>query len=539
MLFRAIAAGLLCTVRCSSAFAQKDLKHVVSALSAQLSDEASITFPGGVDWDTLQLRASSPRISPHYSVVVQVATESDVQATVALANRFNIPFLAISGAHGWTKSLNKLPYGIQINMRKLNTTTLKQDGKTAMVGGGTMQYEITRALFVKGKYAGEFKYATFFLIKTQLITSVPVTGVCECVSVAGPLLGGGHSLLQSQYGYSLDGLVSARLVVASGEIVEASRTENADLFWALQGAGHNFGIVTSLELKTHDISSNWTVYSLIYPSEKLESLFSLLNDFEGPSMKRPAKLALTGVFVKLPDVDPVNVGRQLLTLSSFIFINLTPTQPVIAYTVAYEGTQTEVEPYAAYFKALGPIATTVSTDVKYVDLYTVTGSSIDSHVCSINENIAGAGVTLPAWDLMGLRKAFTIFAQVTADARFSTAITLLENYGMQAVRAVDPASTALAPEERENPILASPALWWTGDDKQTAKDADAYTRAIRDALYTGFDNGGEKRHCYVNYANGDEPKAELYGYDARLAKLTKLKNEWDPKNSFKYYNPIV
>ena len=312
MLFRVIAAGLLCTVRCSSAFEQKDLKHAVAALSAQLSDKASVKFPGGVDWDTLQLRASSPRISPHYNVVVQVATESDVQATVALANRFNIPFLAISGAHGWTKSLNKLPYGIQINMRKLNTTILNQDGKTAMVGGGTIQYEITRALFAKGKYAGEFKYTIFF-IETQLITSLLVTGLSECVSVAGPLLGGGHSLLQNQYGYSLDGLVSARLVVASGEIVEASRTKNADLFWALQGAGHNFGIVTSLEIKTHDILSNWTVYSLIYPSEKLESLFSLLNDFEGPSIKRPAKLALTGVFVKLPDVDPVNVGRQLLT----------------------------------------------------------------------------------------------------------------------------------------------------------------------------------------------------------------------------------
>ncbi|EDU41326.1 GlcD FAD FMN-containing dehydrogenase [Pyrenophora tritici-repentis] len=498
MLVRTIVTGLLCIIRCSSAFEQKDLKHAVSALSAQLSDEATITFPGGAEWDILQLRASSPRVSPHYSVIVQVATESDVQATVTLANRFNIPFLAISGAHGWTKSLNKLPYGIQINMRKLNTTTLSQDGKTAMVGGGTLQYEITRALFAKGKYA--------------------VTGLSECVSVAGPLLGGGHSLLQGQYGYSLDGLVSARLVIASGKIVEASRTRNADLFWALQGAGHNFGIVTSLEVKTHDIPSNWTVYSLIYPAEKIESLFSLLNDFEGPSMKRPAKLALTGVFAKLPGVDPVN--------------------PVVAYTVAYEGSQAEAEPYAAYFKALGPISITVSTNVNYVELYTVTGNNIDSHVCAKNENIAGAGVTLPTWDIEGLRKAFTVFANVTADPRFSTAIILLENYGMQGVRAVDPASTALALEERENPILASPVLWWKGDDEQTNKDAYAYTRAIRDALYTGLDKSDGKRHCYVNYANGEEPKAELYGYDARLAKLTKLKNDWDPKNSFKYYNPI-
>ena len=127
------------------------------------------------------------------------------------------------------------------------------------------------------------------------------------MSVAGPLLGGGHSLLQNQHGYSLDGLVSARVVLASGKVVEASRTTNADLFWALQGAGHNFGIVTSLEVQTYDIPSNWTVYSLVFTTDKVEALFQLINEFEEPSMKRPAKLALTGVFVRIPAVDPINV----------------------------------------------------------------------------------------------------------------------------------------------------------------------------------------------------------------------------------------
>jgi FAD/FMN-containing dehydrogenase len=128
------------------------------------------------------------------------------------------------------------------------------------------------------------------------------------VSVAGPLLGGGHSLLQSQYGYSLDGLVSARVVLASGEIVEASHTKYPDLFWALRGAGHNFGIVTSLEVQTYDVPSNWTVYSLVFATDKVEALFSLINEFEQPSTKRPTKLALTGVFVRIPEVDPVNVS---------------------------------------------------------------------------------------------------------------------------------------------------------------------------------------------------------------------------------------
>lgn len=140
------------------------------------------------------------------------------------------------------------------------------------------------------------------------------------MSVAGPLLGGGHSLLQNQYGYSLDGLVSARIVVASGKVVEASRAKNADLFWALQGAGHQFGIVTSLEVKTYDIPSNWTVYSIIFPADKVEALFSLINEFEEPSTERSTKLALTGVFVRIPAVDPDNVSKgpqnacQILTL---------------------------------------------------------------------------------------------------------------------------------------------------------------------------------------------------------------------------------
>jgi FAD/FMN-containing dehydrogenase len=100
-------------------------------------------------------------------------------------------------------------------------------------------------------------------------------------------------------------------VTADGKVVVASKTQNADLFWALQGAGHNFGILTSLEVKTYDIPSNWTVYSLIYTTEKLEKLFTLINQFEDPATKRPAKLALTGVFAKIPAIDNVNVSCTL------------------------------------------------------------------------------------------------------------------------------------------------------------------------------------------------------------------------------------
>lgn len=135
-----------------------------------------------------------------------------------------------------------------------------------------------------------------------------MTGLCECTSLAGPLLGGGHSFLQGQYGYAVDGLVSARVVLANGQVVTASRTQNADLFWALQGAGHNFGILTSLEVKVYDVPSTWTVYSLVFLHDKVEALYDLVNKFEEPSSRRPAKLAMTGAFLRVPAVDLENVS---------------------------------------------------------------------------------------------------------------------------------------------------------------------------------------------------------------------------------------
>lgn len=156
MLFPTLAAWLLCAIPRTLAFEEDDLKLAVSSLTPQLAQGAIVTFPWDARWNELQVRGSSPRVSPSYSVVVEVASEADVQATVTIANRFSIPFLAVSGTHGWTRTLDKLPYGIQINMRRLNTTTLSRDGKTATVGGGTLQYEITRSLFAKGKYAGKF-----------------------------------------------------------------------------------------------------------------------------------------------------------------------------------------------------------------------------------------------------------------------------------------------------------------------------------------------------------------------------------------------
>lgn len=128
--------------------------QVESELGPLLSSGAAISIPSSLGWDEQLVRASSPRIHPGFLASVEPATEQDVQETVKYANRIGVPFLAVTGTHGWPTTLNDLRGGIQINMRRMNGTQINAGGATATAGGGVMQYEIVRTLFAQRKLAG-------------------------------------------------------------------------------------------------------------------------------------------------------------------------------------------------------------------------------------------------------------------------------------------------------------------------------------------------------------------------------------------------
>lgn len=52
------------------------------------------------------------------------------------------------------------------------------------------------------------------------------------------------------------------MVLANGDVVEASDTENVDLFWAVKGAGSNFGIVAAWKLQTFAAPQTLTYFGV-------------------------------------------------------------------------------------------------------------------------------------------------------------------------------------------------------------------------------------------------------------------------------------
>jgi hypothetical protein len=79
-------------------------------------------------------------------------------------------------------------------------------------------------------------------------------GGCLTVGVAGLVLGGGFGSFSKAYGTAAANLLQAEVVTADGQVRTANACNNPDLFWALKGGGGgNFGVVTRLTLKTHEL----------------------------------------------------------------------------------------------------------------------------------------------------------------------------------------------------------------------------------------------------------------------------------------------
>ncbi|KAI0383382.1 FAD binding domain-containing protein [Hypomontagnella monticulosa] len=468
-----------------------------SSLKCRLSKNAEVLLPGSDAFTEASARWSALE-EPIANAVVVPATENDVVETIKFANAYSLPYLATNGVHGSITTLGKMTSGIEIYLAKLNTVEIAADGKTAKIGGGILSKNLTDALWAAGKQT--------------------VTGTCECVGYMGPALGGGHGWLQGHHGLVSDQFVSMRVVLANGSVVTVD-SKNPDLFWAMKGAGHNFGIVTSVTSKIYDIEHpNYAMETLFFTGDQVEAVYQTANDNWLTNGSQPVDLINWSYWFFDPTIDA--------------------EKPVIAMYIIQEGVDVVDPAYTAPFYSIGPIInSSVSGD--YRDLAAWTGISVDATPCQKTGNANPRfPIYLKSYNPAAQKEVYELFRQATTNAStpFSNALFMFEGYSQQGVKAVGDDATAFA--YRSDNLLVAPLLTYTPAGPELDQTALELGNKIRQVLFEG--SGESTLNTYVNYAYGDETPTSWYGSDAgRQNRLKAVKQSYDPKGKFSFYGPIM
>ncbi|KAJ2980602.1 hypothetical protein NUW58_g6900 [Xylaria curta] len=296
------------------------------------------------------------------------------------------------------------------------------------------------------------------------------------------------------------GALSVRLVTADAKLIEVSATSNADLFWAIRGAGANFGVVTSATYQLHKITDSnrqVTNVDMIFPANmSLDYFNTIVSSYNG----------------SLP---------ALLAAETLIAYDATSNAPQLLANWVYYGPESEARAVLAPILGLNP-PTVVVTVVPWNQLLNTVFFGSDLSNCVGNRTASLYGVGMRTMAASTYQSAVEKMAQFYAnDASGRGSILTLEMFPNEATIAIPDSSTAYPWRE----VVAS-LLIIMADPDETAESLALELRSDF-AATSGFPT----LTVYVNYAHGDESLEQIYG-STKLPRLAALKKKWDPRNVY-------
>ena len=232
------------------------------------------------------------------AVIARCASPSDVAAAVRFAAERDLEIGIRCGGHS-VLGLAVPEGGLMVDLSLLRSVRVDPDRRRAWVAGGAVLGDLDRASQPSG-----------------LATT---SGNVSDTGVGGLTLGGGMGWLARQYGLACDNVTRFQVVTADSEVVEASETENPDLFWGLRGGGGNFGVVTEFEFELHPVGTAALIADFFYTLQDAPRVLRGWRELIAEAPRQATLTAWTGTAGDWP-VLPVEHRNSPLASVGYVWV---------------------------------------------------------------------------------------------------------------------------------------------------------------------------------------------------------------------------
>lgn len=431
--------------------------------------------PGEEGYDDAR-RVWNGAIDRRPALIARCVGADDVAEAVRFARERELTVSVRGGGHS-IAGHSVCDGGVMIDLSLMKSVRVDPQRLVARVAGGALWSDVDRACAPHG-----------------LATT---GGIISHTGVGGLTLGGGLGHLMRKHGLTVDNLLAVELVTADGERVRVDADVEPELFWGLRGGGGNFGIATAFELRLHRVGPIILGGPVFWPIEDAPRVLRFLREF---APEAPDELGITLSIAAAPPAP-------FLPLERF-------GKPITGVVLAWSGDLDEGQQAIAPLLDVAPVIAQVVRPVPYVALQGMLdgGAPHGRHYYWKSHRFP----TFPD----ELIDAFT--ARVEA---VKAPFWQLNGWAVGgAASRVDAGATAVG--HREEGFDVNIVAAWPPPDPG-AEEYRAWVRA-----------GWEQTQPYSEglYANffSDEGAAGIRSaYGDRLARLTALKDRYDPSNVFR------
>ncbi len=456
------------------------LDSQIRTLADQL--DGHLLLPGDDGYDRART-VWNAMIDRRPRLIVRCASAEDVVTAVRFARAHDLAVGVRCGGHGIAGPA--VPDdGLMIDLTPLSAVRVDPVRRRAWVQGGALLGALDRA-------AQEHGLAT-------------TAGNVSHTGVGGLTLGGGMGWLARQHGLTCDNVVSFTMVTADGELLAASETENSELYWGLRGGGGNFGIVTEFEFRLHPVGTRALIADFYF---SLDDAFPVFRQWRDLNAQAPRSATFTaGVGTAGGEFIPPELRGTPLAHVGYVWV----------------GDPEEGRQLLSAMRAFGrPVAERVE-ELSYLRLQ-VMDDSVEGH--ARRRYWKGHYLTDFSDDAI---RVFLRRGTEDGTGEYLPSVSL-QAYG-GAITDVPDDGTAFSHRDAMFEYVAGTG--WTGSDEDDVRIAT--TRRCAAALEP------YAKGAYVN-TMGDEGAAGVRrAYPPhKLARLTALKDRYDPDNVFRLNQNIA